>query len=235
MSQLPTWENIIDTEKSKPYFQNILSTLATLHATGKTIYPPTTDIFNAFKYTPISILKVILIGQDPYHQPGQAHGLCFSVAPGITPPPSLKNIYKALAYDLKLPIPNHGCLTTWAKQGVLLLNTVLTVEHGQAHSHSKLGWTQFTDHIIATVNAQVHQPIIYLLWGNHAIKKYNLIQNPLHKALTAPHPSPLSAHRGFLTCRHFSQANAWLASHSVTPIDWKIPISTALSVAHNKG
>ena len=215
-------QRAIDAEKEKLYFQEMLSNIQSLRDQGKTIYPPIPDVFNAFKYTPVEKIKAVIIGQDPYHGPNQAHGLCFSVTKGVALPPSLKNIFKAIEHDIAISPPNHGCLTAWAKQGVLLINTILTVEKGQAHSHRKLGWERFTDQVIQAINQHLHRPIAYLLWGNHAIRKSALITNPLHKILTAPHPSPLSAHRGFLTCKHFSQANQWLSQHQVSPINWEV-------------
>lgn len=200
----------------------MMTHLQSLREAGTVIYPPKQDVFNAFKYTPLEKVKAVIIGQDPYHGPGQAHGLCFSVAPGITPPPSLKNIFKALNHDLNITAPKHGCLTAWAQQGILLLNTVLTVEHSKAHSHSQFGWQQFTDKVIETINQHVSRPVVYLLWGSHAIKKSALVSNPNHMILQAPHPSPLSAHRGFLTCKHFSKANTWLAQHGSNAIDWQL-------------
>ena len=217
-----TWQSTLSEEKEKPYFKALQAHLEQLRETGTTIYPPKHAIFNAFKYTPLEQLKAVIIGQDPYHGPGQAHGLCFSVSPGIAPPPSLKNIFKALNHDLNITTPQHGCLTAWAQQGILLLNTVLTVEHGKAHSHSQFGWQQFTDKVIETINQHVSRPVVYLLWGSHAIKKSALISNPKHLVLQAPHPSPLSAHRGFLTCQHFSKANAWLQKHGSDVIDWRL-------------
>tara|TARA_B100001989_G_C24490341_1_gene439198 strand:+ start:49 stop:726 length:678 start_codon:yes stop_codon:yes gene_type:complete len=217
-----TWRQTLGEEKEKPYFQEMMAHLQSLREAGTVIYPPKQDVFNAFKYTPLEKLKAVIIGQDPYHGPGQAHGLCFSVANGVMPPPSLKNIFKALHHDLNIATPAHGCLSMWAHQGVLLLNTVLTVEHGKAHSHSQLGWQRFTDKVIETIDHHVTRPVVYLLWGSHAIKKSILVNNQKHLVLQAPHPSPLSAHRGFLTCKHFSRANAWLAQHGSTEIDWQL-------------
>jgi uracil-DNA glycosylase len=177
------------------------------------------DIFNALKYTSFAEVKVVIIGQDPYHGPGQAHGLCFSVQPGVEPPPSLKNMFKELADDVGKPTPPNGDLTAWAKQGVLLLNTVLTVRQGQPTSHQGQGWEQFTDRVITELNHK-QTPVVFLLWGAHAQRKAQLITNPIHYKLATVHPSPLSAHRGFFGCHHFSKANALLEQHGMTPIEW---------------
>ena len=177
------------------------------------------DIFNALKYTSFAEVKVVIIGQDPYHGPGQAHGLCFSVLPGVEPPPSLKNMFKELATDVGKPTPPNGDLTAWARQGVLLLNTVLTVRQGQPTSHQGQGWEQFTDRVISELNNKT-TPVVFLLWGAHAQRKAQLITNPIHYKLATVHPSPLSAHRGYFGCRHFSKANALLAKHGLPPIEW---------------
>jgi len=191
-------------------------------AAGKTIYPPQGAWFRALELTPLDKVRVVILGQDPYHGPGQAHGLCFSVPPGVRPPPSLSNIYKELGNDLGLPRPSHGFLEHWARQGVLLLNSVLTVEMAKAASHSKKGWEQFTDAIIAQVNAQP-TPIVFMLWGAYAHKKAANVDKSRHLLLKAAHPSPLSAHNGFLGCKHFSQCNAFLVSNGLPPIDWILP------------
>ena len=227
MTSSLTWRNALAQEKSKPYFTTLTQQIQSLSDAGETIYPPAKDVFNAFDSTPMDQVKAVIIGQDPYHGPGQAHGLCFSVAPGITPPPSLKNIFKALHHDLDLAPPAHGCLSHWAQQGVLLLNTVLTVTHGKAYSHRKMGWQQFTDAVIRMIDQQLPHPVVFLLWGKHAIQKTDLIHNPKHLVLQAPHPSPLSAHRGFLTCQHFSRTNTWLTQQGRTPIDWQLPTHIA--------
>ena len=185
------------------------------------IFPPADDVFNAFHFTPLSEVKVVILGQDPYHGDGQAHGLCFSVNKDIKIPPSLVNIYKELHEDLGLKIPNNGYLEKWAKQGVLLLNTVLTVRAHQANSHRGIGWESFTDAVIDIVNKQ-DRPIVYLLWGRPAQTKKRKLDNPNHLVLEAAHPSPLSAHNGFFGCRHFSQTNEFLQSHGEAPIDWQI-------------
>ena len=186
------------------------------------VYPPKEDIFNAFDYTPLSEVKVVIIGQDPYHEPGQAHGLCFSVKPGVKIPPSLMNIFKELHDDLGCDIPNNGYLEKWARQGVLMLNNVLTVRAHQAASHKGIGWEEFTDAVIDVLNRQ-DKPIVFLLWGSPAAKKCAKLNNPNHLILKAPHPSPLSAYRGFFGCRHFSQTNDFLLSKGLEPIDWQIP------------
>lgn len=216
------WQALLGEEKQQPYFQQILTFVQAEREAGKTIYPPQQDVFNAFKYTTLADLKVVILGQDPYHGPNQAHGLCFSVQPGISPPPSLKNIYKELARDIAdFTIPQHGCLQHWAEQGVLLLNTVLTVEQGQAHSHAKIGWETFTDKVIEQINRYT-QGVVFLLWGSHAQKKGSIVDRQRHLVLSAPHPSPLSAHRGFLGCGHFSQANSYLQQQGKAAIDWRL-------------
>ena len=192
---------------------------------GKTIYPHGKDIFNALAYTPFDQLKVVIIGQDPYHGPEQAHGLCFSVRPGVRPPPSLVNIFKEQQQDLGLPYPSHGCLTSWAEQGVLLLNSVLTVEAGKAASHRNRGWEEFTDRVVAIIN-EFKQNIVFLLWGSAAQQKGQSIDFLRHHILKAPHPSPLSAHRGFFGCRHFSKTNQILREVGKTPINWALPESS---------
>ena len=186
------------------------------------VYPPSGAIMNAFSLTPLSRVKVVILGQDPYHEPGQAHGLCFSVKPGIEIPPSLVNIYQELHDDLGCYIPDNGCLTHWAEQGVLLLNTILTVRAHQAFSHRGLGWEQFTDAAIRAVNAQ-DRPIVFILWGRPAQAKSIMLNNPRHLILKSPHPSPLSAYRGFFGSRPFSAANHFLEANGVEPVDWQIP------------
>jgi uracil-DNA glycosylase len=191
-------------------------------AAGKTIFPPQGAWFRALELTPLDKVRVVILGQDPYHGPGQAHGLCFSVPPGVRPPPSLVNIYKELGRDLGLPRPPHGFLEHWARQGVLLLNSVLTVEMAKAASHSKKGWEPFTDAIIARVNDKA-EPVVFMLWGAYAHKKAANVDGRRHLLLKAAHPSPLSAHAGFLGCKHFSQCNAFLVSNGLPPIDWTLP------------
>ncbi|MFZ7156971.1 uracil-DNA glycosylase [Avibacterium avium] len=221
---MKTWKDVIGGEKSQPYFQQILQQVQREKAAGKIVYPPSNEIFNAFKLTEFDQVKVVILGQDPYHGPNQAHGLSFSVKPGIAPPPSLVNIYKELANDVGFQIPQHGYLVSWAEQGVLLLNTVLTVEQGKAHSHSNFGWEIFTDRVISALNEQ-RENLVFLLWGSHAQKKGQFIDRQKHCVLTAPHPSPLSAHRGFLGCKHFSQTNAYLQQHQLAPIEWQLPLT----------
>ncbi|REL31625.1 uracil-DNA glycosylase [Thalassotalea euphylliae] len=219
---MTTWSDLLAAEKQQPYFQETLAYVEQRRAEGVTIYPPKDEVFNAFRIPAFDNIKVVILGQDPYHGPDQAHGLCFSVKPGIKPPPSLVNMYKELATDIDgFEIPSHGYLQPWAEQGVLLLNTVLTVEAGQAHSHKHLGWEQFTDRVIQTLSDH-GQGIVFLLWGSHAQKKGKTIDGSKHHVLKAPHPSPLSAHRGFFGCRHFSQANQLLVNQGKTPITWQV-------------
>lgn len=219
---MQTWSDVLGQEKQQAYFQEALNFVRHERESGKTIYPPAADVFNAFKYTEFADVKVVILGQDPYHGPNQAHGLCFSVLPGVATPPSLVNIYKELQRDIAgFEIPKHGYLLSWAEQGVLLLNTVLTVEAGKAHSHASLGWEIFTDRVIASLN-ESREGVVFLLWGNHAQKKGQYIDRQKHHVLMAPHPSPLSAHRGFLGCGHFSQTNQHLANAGKTEINWQI-------------
>ena len=212
------WDSILADEWEKEYYLSLRQFLKREYAT-QTVYPNMHDIFNALKYTSFADVKVVIIGQDPYHGPGQAHGLCFSVQPGVEPPPSLKNMFKELATDVGKPTPQSGDLTAWAKQGVLLLNTVLTVRQSQPTSHQGQGWEQFTDRVIAELNNKT-TPVVFLLWGAHAQRKAQLITNPIHYKLATVHPSPLSASRGFFGCRHFSKTNALLEKHGMTPIQW---------------
>ena len=214
------WAKALEGEFHKPYYKKLFETVGKEYATHQ-IFPAGDDIFNAFHFTPLDQVKVVILGQDPYHGDGQAHGLCFSVKPDVEIPPSLVNIYKELEDDLGCYIPNNGNLEKWAKQGVLLLNTVLTVRAHQANSHQGKGWEHFTDAIIQAVNAQ-DRPVVYMLWGRPAQSKIPMLTNPKHLILKAPHPSPLSAYRGFFGCKHFSQANAFLEEHGVAPIDWQI-------------
>ena len=215
-----SWDGLLKEEFQKEYYQVLRKKLTQEYKT-QTIYPAMENIFNALKYTPFEDVEVLLLGQDPYHGPNQAHGLCFSVQKGVDKPPSLKNMFKELESDLGIKAPSHGCLTDWAKQGVLLLNTVLTVREGEPNSHKKLGWTIFTDKIIELLNER-KDPVIFVLWGRNAIDKLPLITNTNHYVLTAAHPSPLSASRGFLGCKHYSKINNILASIGKEPIDWKI-------------
>lgn len=225
MSAPKTWESIINDERDKEYFQSVLAFVEQQRNSGKTIYPPQEQVFSAFDMTPFESVRVVILGQDPYHGAKQAHGLAFSVLPGVKIPPSLRNMYKELAQDIDgFEIPSHGYLDTWASQGVLMLNTVLTVEEAKAHSHAKCGWETFTDAIIAELN-QRSEPIIFLLWGAHAQKKGQAIDADKHHVLVAPHPSPLSARRGFFGCQHFSMTNELLSSINQQPIDWTLPLA----------
>lgn len=214
------WLEPLEAEFKKPYYRKLYQTVKNEYQSG-VVFPPADDIFNAFHLTPLSEVKVVILGQDPYHNVNQAHGLCFSVRPDVEIPPSLVNIYKELADDLGCYIPNHGYLVKWAKQGVLLLNTVLTVRAHQAASHQNIGWEEFTDAVIRIVDAR-EEPIVFLLWGRPAQRKKVLLTNPNHLILEAPHPSPLSAHRGFFGCRHFSKVNDFLEKNGREVIDWQI-------------
>ena len=216
----PSWLKVLEAEFAKPYMADLREFLVQ-EKSQHTVYPPGKDIFNAFWYTPFDQVRVVILGQDPYHGPNQAHGLCFSVMPPVPPPPSLLNIFRELHNDLQMPLPSHGCLTKWAQQGVFLLNTCLTVRARQANSHRKQGWEQFTDCVITQLNAQ-RENVVFLLWGSPAQKKMEMIDPRRHKVLTAPHPSPLSAHRGFFGCRHFSATNAHLERIGAPPIDWSL-------------
>ena len=216
----PSWHEHLQQEFEQPYFAQ-LTDFVRQEYTTQTCYPPGSLIFNAFNLCPFDKVKVVIIGQDPYHEPRQAQGLSFSVADGVPFPPSLQNIFKEIQNDLGKPIPASGDLTRWAKQGVLLLNATLTVRAHQAASHQGMGWEEFTDAAIRAVNKQ-NQPIVFLLWGSFAQKKAAMLDNPNHLILKAPHPSPLSAYRGFFGCKHFSQANEFLQRHGVAPIDWQI-------------
>lgn len=219
-----SWKNALRGEFEQPYMAQLREFLRTEKAAGKEIYPPGPLIFNALNLTPLDQVKVVILGQDPYHGPQQAHGLCFSVQAGVATPPSLQNIYKELHRDLNIPLPRHGNLQSWAEQGVLLLNTTLTVERGMAAAHAGKGWQHFTDRIIEVVSAQ-RPHLVFLLWGAHAQSKQKLIDATKHLVLTSPHPSPLSAHRGFIGNGHFSRTNKFLQQHDLTPIDWRLPES----------
>ena len=214
------WLQPLQKEFKKPYYRKLYGTVKREYSTYQ-VFPPADDIFNAFHLTPLSEVKVVILGQDPYHNVNQAHGLCFSVQPTVEIPPSLENIYKELHDDLGCKIPNNGYLVKWAKQGVLLLNTVLTVRAHQANSHQNIGWEQFTDAVIEILDQQ-DRPMVFLLWGKPAQRKKAMLHNPNHLILEAPHPSPLSAYRGFFGCRHFSKTNQFLEEHGLTPIDWQI-------------
>ncbi|MBQ6100171.1 MAG: uracil-DNA glycosylase [Methanobrevibacter sp.] len=214
------WDSVLNEEFEKDYFLKIKEFVDREYET-KTIYPPYEDIFNAFKLTPLENVKAVILGQDPYHEPGQAHGLAFSTPDGRPIPRSLKNIFKEINEEYSYPIPESGCLESWAREGVFLLNTVLTVERGNANSHSKCGWQTFTDNVIRILNGQT-KPIVFLLWGKQAEKKKELITNPNHLVLVTSHPSPFSARRGFLGCNHFKLANEFLKDNNLKEIDWKL-------------
>ena len=213
-----SWQEVLQTEFDKPYFENLVGFVKQEYASS-TIFPPAGQIFSAFNTCPFSNVKVVILGQDPYHGPGQAHGLCFSVNDGIPFPPSLQNIFKEIASDLGLSIPNSGNLTRWAEQGVLLLNATLTVRASQAGSHQGKGWEEFTDAVIKIISEKAEN-VVFILWGSYAIKKKALIDASKHCILTAPHPSPLSSYRGFFGCKHFSKTNEYLTSVGKTPIEW---------------
>lgn len=213
-----SWQEVLQTEFDKPYFENLVGFVKQEYASN-TIFPPAGQIFNAFNTCPFNNVKVVILGQDPYHGPGQAHGLCFSVNDGIQFPPSLQNIFKEITADLGIPAPKTGNLTRWAEQGVLLLNATLTVRASQAGSHQGRGWEEFTDAVIKTISEKAEN-VVFILWGSYAIKKKSLINAAKHCILTAPHPSPLSSYRGFFGCKHFSQTNTYLTSKGRTPIEW---------------
>ena len=218
---ISNWHDALAAEKQQPYFHDLVDKVNQARRAGVVVYPPNQDVFNAFKHTPLEQVKVVILGQDPYHGAGQAHGLAFSVQHGVAIPPSLRNVYKELQDDVAgFEVPKHGCLDAWAEQGVLLLNTVLTVEAGLAHSHAKWGWERFTDAVIDAINAHKQQ-VVFLLWGSHAQKKVARIDRTRHLVLTSVHPSHLSARRGFLGCKHFSQTNAYLQQTKQMPINWQ--------------
>ncbi|WP_420408962.1 uracil-DNA glycosylase [Hoeflea sp.] len=217
-----SWKAALMGEFESSYMANLKAFLKEQYAAGKAIFPKGSEYFRALDLTPLDHVKVVILGQDPYHGDGQAHGLCFSVRPGVRVPPSLVNIYKEIEDDLGIKPPRHGFLEPWAEQGVLLLNSVLTVERGLAASHQGRGWERFTDQVIGKVNALDH-PVVFMLWGSYAQKKASFVDRERHLVLTAPHPSPLSAHRGFLGCRHFSKANAFLEKNGLAPVDWRLP------------
>ncbi len=220
---MSNWSSFLNHELSQAYMQQTLEYVANKRSNGIAVFPPEPQVFNAFDATPLSDIKVVILGQDPYHGEGQAHGLCFSVLPEVKKlPPSLKNIYKELVTDINGFItPKHGYLQSWADQGVFLLNTVLTVEQGQAHSHKHLGWEQFTDNVITHINEHC-QGVVFILWGAHAQKKGKSIDRQRHHVLSGPHPSPLSAHRGFFGCQHFSKTNELLIAQGAQPINWQV-------------
>ncbi|MFM7274505.1 MAG: uracil-DNA glycosylase [Gammaproteobacteria bacterium] len=215
----PGWLAELEAEFQQPYMQQLRAFLLEEKRRGKVIYPAARDWFNAFRHTPLSAVKVVILGQDPYHGPGQAHGLCFSVPTGVAPPPSLQNIFAELARDLGLPRPEDGCLVRWADQGVLLLNSVLTVEQGRAASHQGKGWEIFTDRVVEVLNAR-REHLVFMLWGGYAEKKGRIVDRARHLVLVSPHPSPLSAHRGFIGNGHFSRANRYLEAMGIAPVDW---------------
>jgi uracil-DNA glycosylase len=217
----PSWKNALQKEFGKPYFEQIVNHLKTEKSQGKTIFPPGRFIFNAFDSTPFDNVKVVIIGQDPYHGAGQAHGLCFSVPDGVQPPPSLVNIFKELKEDLGVQVPAHGNLAKWAGQGVFLLNASLTVRSGEPMSHSRIGWAEFTDHVIRTIS-DLKKHVVFMLWGKFAQEKRALIDETRHLVLRSAHPSPLSASAGFFGCRHFSKANEYLVSKGIDPVDWSL-------------
>lgn len=218
----PSWLGPLQAEFDQPYMAELKQFLLAERHAGKQVFPAAPNWFRALDLTPLDKVKVVILGQDPYHGPGQAHGLCFSVPDGVRPPPSLINIYKELESDLGIRRPAHGFLEHWARQGVLLLNSVLTVEMGQAASHRDRGWERFTDAVVRLVNDKP-EPVVFLLWGSYAQKKAGFVDGSRHLVLKAPHPSPLSAHSGFLGCRHFSRANEFLEAKGLTPIDWALP------------
>jgi len=215
-----SWQELLHDEMEKDYYMELREFLIQEYKT-KTIYPDKHSIFNALHYTDYNDVKAVILGQDPYHGPGQAHGLCFSVKPGIAPPPSLVNIYRELSHDLGYEIPNHGYLEKWAREGVLMLNTVLTVRAGMANSHKNKGWEIFTDRIIQLLNER-EKPMVFILWGSQAISKEKMIDNGRHHIIKSPHPSPLAAYRGFFDSKPFSGTNEFLKSNAMDPIDWRI-------------
>jgi uracil-DNA glycosylase len=228
----PSWKARIGDWLQHPEMRELSAFLRQRKAAGAHVFPPGPQIFAAFDATPFEQVEVVILGQDPYHGYGQAHGLCFSVQPDVAVPPSLLNIYKEIERDLGIARPDHGYLMPWAQRGVLLLNAVLTVEEGRAGSHQGKGWEGFTDHVVDVLNRE-REGLVFLLWGSYAQAKGKVIDTRRHRVLKAPHPSPLSAHRGFLGCGHFSQANAYLARHGRTPIDWRLPSRAALAAANS--
>jgi uracil-DNA glycosylase len=224
----PSWQARVGEYLERPDMRALGDFLRAEKAAGKRIYPPGAQMFAALEATPFEEVKVVVLGQDPYHGPGQAHGLSFSVPPGVDVPPSLVNIFKEQERDLGIPRPDHGCLLPWAKQGVLLLNAVLSVEAGKAGAHQGKGWEGFTDHVVERL-ANEREGLVFLLWGSYAQAKGRVIDNRRHCVLRAPHPSPLSAHRGFIGCGHFSAANRWLQGRGQKPIDWRLPAAAELA------
>jgi uracil-DNA glycosylase len=226
----PSWKARLQGALAAPAMQQLGDFLRQQRAIGRQVFPPGGEIFAALDATPFDAVKVVILGQDPYHGPGQAHGLCFSVRPGVPVPPSLANIFAEIERDLRIPRPDHGCLLPWARQGVLLLNAVLTVEAGQAGSHQGRGWEAFTDAVVDLLNREC-EGLVFMLWGAYAQKKGQLIERGRHCILRAPHPSPLSAHRGFIGCGHFGAANRYLAGRGAAPIDWRLPARADLDTA----
>ncbi|WP_336367127.1 uracil-DNA glycosylase [Marinobacter sp. C2H3] len=227
------WDSHLAGEFQQPYLQQLAAFLASEEQSGKVLYPPSTHCFNALNSTPLDQVNVVILGQDPYHGPGQAHGLCFSVRPNVPPPPSLVNIFKEIETDLGIAPPDHGCLQPWAEQGVLLLNSVLTVEQGNAGAHQGKGWETFTDAVIDVINRE-REGVVFLLWGSYAKKKGQRIDRNCHFVLDGPHPSPLSAYRGFFGCRHFSRANQWLEQQGRAPVNWALPSKAELLERYKK-
>jgi uracil-DNA glycosylase len=225
----PSWKARVGAQFERPEMLALAAFLRAEKRAGKVIYPPGPRIFAALDMTPFDAVKVVILGQDPYHGPNQAHGLCFSVLPGVPVPPSLDNIFKEIEHDLRIPRPDHGCLIPWASQGVLLLNSVLTVERGLAGSHQGKGWEDFTDACVDALNRE-REGLVFLLWGSYAQAKGKLIDTRRHRVLKAPHPSPLSAHRGFIGCGHFSRANEYLREHGQAPIEWRLPQRSELKL-----
>ncbi|ROS04929.1 uracil-DNA glycosylase [Sinobacterium caligoides] len=222
IKRLPScWQELLTTQMQQPYMSKLTKELSARAKQGATIYPPADKVFHAFDALPLKSIKVVILGQDPYHGEGQAHGLSFSVECGVKVPPSLRNIFRELHDDLGIELPPHGCLDSWVDQGVLLLNNVLTVEKGQAGSHRKLGWEQFTDRVIDTINSQC-EGVVFILWGGPAQQKAKNVDDSRHCVLQAPHPSPLSSYRGFFGCKHFSMANDYLAGNDKKAVDWNI-------------
>lgn len=225
-----SWKQALAGEFASPYMASLKHFLQEERQAGKVIFPKGAEYFRALDLTPLGQVKVVILGQDPYHGEGQAHGLCFSVRPGVRIPPSLVNIYKEMEEDLGIPPARHGYLEYWAKQGVLLLNSVLTVERSLAASHQGKGWEKFTDAVIARVNEQ-EKPAVFMLWGSYAQRKAAFVDTRKHLVLKAPHPSPLSAHNGFFGSRHFSKANQFLTTHGIEPIDWRLPEKPEVAAA----
>ncbi|MGO1461195.1 MAG: uracil-DNA glycosylase [Marinobacter sp.] len=225
------WKEHLCGEFRQPYMQELAEFLAAEESAGKILFPASSCCFNALNSTPLDQVRVVILGQDPYHGPNQAHGLSFSVTPEVPTPPSLVNMYKEIRSDLGITPPDHGCLQPWAQQGVLLLNSVLTVVQGQAGAHQGKGWEMFTDRVVETVNRE-RKGVVFLLWGNHAKKKGRHIDRNRHLVLEGPHPSPLSAYRGFFGCRHFSQANEWLREQGQQPVNWQLPCKADLQASY---